>query len=274
MADLCPSLTSILHLNPLTIHCSPLPTLHPLPQSQQPLTLPCPGPARRPDLSPALSAGKSQSPNHPQPQDPTTNSSFSFPITSAGIARSERALPKQEDPTTPKLMSIETFDLVLSVNLRGTVDLIRHALPHLSTSPPTGPDSERGIIIVVSSAAAYSGQVGQLAYSASKGAIASLVLPLAREIGPSAGIRAVGIAPAVFHTNMSLPGTDPSGAAEEREQPEAVVKRLKEIGLVEWPPRMGKGEEFARLVGEIVGNSMLNGTVVHLDGAVRFPSKM
>ena len=99
-------------------------------------------------------------------------------------------------------MNMSLFDRTISINLRGTIDLMRLAIPHMALNEPWGPDGERGIAIIVSSVAAYEGQVGQLPYSASKGAVASIVLPLARELGQKAGIRVLGIAPGVFQTGM------------------------------------------------------------------------
>lgn len=175
------------------------------------------------------------------------------------------------------------FDRVLRINLRGTVDLIRLTLPHLSRNEPEGEDGERGVVVVVSSVAAYEGQVGQLAYSASKGAVASLVLPLAREVGRAAGIRVMGIAPGVFETGMT---SRPRPAAAEPKKVEGVeVSSSKEKkgvagkagmnpNMVEYPLRMGRSEEFARLVKEIVENPMLNGGVIRLDGGVRMPSRL
>lgn len=172
-------------------------------------------------------------------------------------------------------MDMEGFDRTLRINLRGTVDLITQALPHLAAVKPTLPDSERGVIVVVSSVAAYEGQVGQLAYSASKGAIASIVLPLARELGRSAGIRVCGVAPGVMETRMVVGEREGEVSAEDvRKAAEYAAKSLGERGMLEWPIRMGKPEEFATLVGEIIQNGMLNGTVIRLDGGVRFPSRL
>jgi len=98
--------------------------------------------------------------------------------------------------------SIDQFDFVMSINVRGTIDLIRQVLPHMAKSTPTGPDNERGIVIMVASSAAFDGQPGQVAYSASKGAIASLTLPMTRDLAPH-GIRVVTLAPSMFETRMT-----------------------------------------------------------------------
>jgi 3-hydroxyacyl-CoA dehydrogenase/3-hydroxy-2-methylbutyryl-CoA dehydrogenase len=178
------------------------------------------------------------------------------------------------------MMDMALFDRVLAINLRGTVDVIRQTLPHIAQNQPEGDDGERGVVIVVSSVSAYEGQVGQLAYSASKGAVASLVLPLAREVGQNAGIRVMGIAPGLFETGM----TRPPKKQEQEKKDEGAEGRKKSGGVVgragfnpnmiEYPTRMGRGDEFARLVKEIVENPMLNGQVLRLDGAIRMPSRL
>ena len=90
----------------------------------------------------------------------------------------------------------------MNINVRGTIDLIRQVLPHIAATTPVGPDNERGIVIMVASAAAFDGQPGQVAYSASKGAIASLTLPMTRDLAPH-GIRVVTLAPSMFETRMT-----------------------------------------------------------------------
>ena len=163
---------------------------------------------------------------------------------------------------------LSTFDLIISINLRGTIDLCRQLLPSiiandpLDSVPSSGPstsDPERGVLILVSSVAAYDGQPGQTAYAASKGAIISAVLPMARDLAEY-GVRVVAIAPGVFESAM----TDMMSAKAKKSL----------LGVMEFPKRMGRAEEFARLVREVVGNGMLNGTVVRLDGGIRMPSKM
>ncbi len=182
----------------------------------------------------------------------TTHAPLGGIIACAGIGNPELILPKGD------LQSLNTFDRVIAVNLRGTVDLLRQALPILSKVEPEQPDGERGVVVLVSSVAAYEGQVGQVAYSASKGAIASIVLPLARELS-RVGIRAVGIAPGVFESGMTLRGSMKAGAPP---------------GMVEFPRRMGRGEEFAGMVGQCLENGMVNGTVVRLDAGARFPARL
>ena len=181
-------------------------------------------------------------------------------------------------------MDMSGFDRTLAINLRGTVDLIRLTLPHMALNEPWGSDEERGIIVVVSSVAAYEGQVGQLAYSASKGAVRSIVLPLARELGQKAGIRVMGIAPGVFETGMTTPPKKKPQSEQDQQAPkkEGLKKEKAATGaragmnteMIQYPARTGRGHEFARLVREIVENPMLNGFVIRLDGAVRMPSRL
>ncbi|KIW19079.1 hypothetical protein PV08_03371 [Exophiala spinifera] len=213
-----------------------------------------------------------------------TNKPLSGVICCAGIGTAALSLPKQ-DPTAThesvKYMDMSQFDRTLSINLRGTVDLIRLAVPHMALNEPWGPDGEKGIIVVVSSVAAYEGQIGQLAYSASKGAVRSIVLPLARELGQKAGIRVMGIAPGVFQTGMTVPPKKKTPKAPAKKegvesQPKVSTGSRASINpeMVQYPTRMGRGDEFARLVKEIVENPMLNGGVIRLDGGVRMPSRL
>lgn len=147
----------------------------------------------------------------------------------------------------------------MNINVRGSIDLIRQILPHMSAIEATQPDGERGVIVLVSSSAAFDGQPGQVAYSASKGAIASLTLPLTRDLAKY-GIRVVTIAPSLFASGMTAVMSDKVRASLTR--------------VMEFPLRPGKPEEFARIVREGLENSMLNGVVIRLDGGMRMPSKI
>lgn len=147
---------------------------------------------------------------------------------------------------------------MVDISLTGTVDIIRQILPHMSTQP-ADENGSRGVIITVSSAAAFDGQEGQVSYSAAKGAIASMTLPLARDLSRW-GIRAVCIAPGMFDTGM-VEG-----------MPEKARESLKKT--LEFPARAGRPEEFAGMVKSVVENAMLNGTVIRLDGAARMPSRL
>lgn len=158
---------------------------------------------------------------------------------------------------------LEVYRRVIEVNLIGTFNAMRLAAAAMSESEArddgTGDaDGERGVIVMTSSVAAFDGQLGQAAYSASKGGVASMALPAARELGKH-GVRVAAIAPGVFETPMMA---DVSG--EYRESLESQVP---------FPPRLGDPAEFASLVAHILENRMLNGCVLRLDGALRMAAK-
>ncbi|KAH8123788.1 hypothetical protein FP744_10005685 [Trichoderma asperellum] len=171
----------------------------------------------------------------------------------AGFLGPAKILSKNGTP-----LALETFKKVVDISLTGTIDVIRQLVPHMATQPADG-DGSRGVIITVSSAAAFDGQEGQVSYSAAKGAIASMTLPLARDLSRW-GIRAVCIAPGMFDTGMV------EGMPDKAR--ESLNKTL------EFPARAGRPEEFAQMVRSVVENGMLNGTVVRLDGAARMPSRL
>lgn len=175
-------------------------------------------------------------------------------VAGAGVGMPGLIIDKKNEP-----LSLESIDFVLNINLRGTLDLIRQTLPHMTTAPSSGPDGARGVIIMIASSAAFDGQMGQVAYAASKGAVASLTLPLARDLSRY-GIRAVTIAPSMFDSAMT------------RMMSDKVRKSLE--NSMEFPKRPGQPDEFARLVVECIGNDMLNGTVLRLDGAMRMPARL
>jgi len=166
----------------------------------------------------------------------------------AGILHGERVLGRES------LASLDAFRKVIEVNVVGTFNVVRFGAESIARTNPQEPDQERGVLIMTSSIAALDGQVGQSAYSASKGAVASMTLPLAREFG-RLGIRVVSIAPGVFDTPMMQAASD------------KVRGPLLESSV--FPKRFGIPEEFAAMVQVIFENSMLNGTVVRLDGALR-----
>lgn len=147
---------------------------------------------------------------------------------------------------------------MLDVNVTGTIDLIRQALVHMIKVEPAE-EGERGVLVMVSSSAAFDGQPGQVSYSASKGAIRSLTLPLARDLARY-GVRAVTIAPSLFDSGMT------------RLMSDKVRNSLTRV--MEFPKRQGLPHEFASLVNEIIRNPMHNGSVIRLDGAMRMPSRM
>jgi NAD(P)-dependent dehydrogenase (short-subunit alcohol dehydrogenase family) len=165
----------------------------------------------------------------------------------AGIGVATRTLGK-DGPH-----QLEVFERVVRVNLVGTFNVIRLAAAQMATQPPD-PGGTRGVIVNTASIAAFDGQVGQAAYSASKGGIVGMTLPIARDLAPL-GIRVVTIAPGIFDTPL-LAGL-----------PEQVRQGL--ASTVPFPPRLGRPEEYAALVRHVVENDMLNGEVIRLDGALR-----
>lgn len=148
---------------------------------------------------------------------------------------------------------LEGFARVVEVNLLGTINVLRCAAAAMLANRPDG-EGERGVCVNTASIAAFDGQIGQVAYAASKGGVAGLTLPVARELA-EAGIRVVTIAPGLFDTPM-MAGL-PAPARESL------------AGTVPFPHRLGRPEEYAQLVEQIAANTMLNGEVIRLDGAVR-----
>ena len=154
-------------------------------------------------------------------------------------------------------MPLADFERVIRVNLIGTFNMMRLAGAEMSKADPLE-DGERGVIISTASVAAFEGQVGQAAYSASKGGIAALTLPVARELA-SFGVRVLTIAPGLFLTPLMST------------LPEDVQKSLGDS--IPFPRRLGGAAEFASLVAHMVENAYLNGEIVRLDGALRLPPK-
>jgi NAD(P)-dependent dehydrogenase (short-subunit alcohol dehydrogenase family) len=168
-------------------------------------------------------------------------------INCAGIASAEKVLGR-EGPH-----SLESFSKVVEVNLVGTFNVVRLAAEAMARNEPTE-GGERGVIVNTASVAAFDGQIGQVAYAASKGGVAAMTLPVARELARH-GIRVVAIAPGIFDTPM-LAGL-----------PEAARESLGK--QMPFPSRLGRPEEFAALVHHIIENEMLNGEVIRLDAAIR-----
>ncbi|MCI3205078.1 MULTISPECIES: SDR family NAD(P)-dependent oxidoreductase [Pandoraea] len=152
---------------------------------------------------------------------------------------------------------LDAFVRVIQINLIGTFNMIRLAATAMSQGEPNG-EGERGVIVNTASVAAFDGQMGQAAYAASKGGVASLTLPVARDLSRS-GIRVMTIAPGIFETPMMLG------------MPAEVQASLGQ--MVPFPPRLGRPAEYAMLVEQIVRNPMLNGEVIRLDGAIRMQPK-
>jgi NAD(P)-dependent dehydrogenase (short-subunit alcohol dehydrogenase family) len=146
------------------------------------------------------------------------------------------------------------FSKTIAVNLIGTFNLASQAAARMVAADPVDADGTRGVIVNTASVAAYEGQVGQIAYAASKGGVAGLTLPMARDLADK-GVRVAAIAPGLFLTPM-LKGL-----------PQEVQDSLG--AQVPFPSRLGDPAEFAALVGHIIDNPMLNGSVLRLDGAIR-----
>lgn len=172
-------------------------------------------------------------------------------VNCAGIVGAQKVLGKKGP------MPLEGFNNVIQINLVGTFNVIRLASERMINNVPNK-DGERGVIINTASVAAFEGQIGQAGYSASKGGIVSMILPVARELA-SYGIRVMGIAPGIFSTPMF--DSIPDSAREALEK------------MVPFPSRLGRPSEYAMLVQSIVQNPMLNGTTIRLDGAIRMQPK-
>jgi NAD(P)-dependent dehydrogenase (short-subunit alcohol dehydrogenase family) len=172
-------------------------------------------------------------------------------INCAGVAIAMRVLSKRG------VHDLADFARVIAINLTGTFNAIRLAADAMSRSEPNDA-GERGGIINTASVAAYEGQIGQAAYSASKGGIVSMTLPIARELARF-GIRVVTIAPGIFDTPMM------AGLPEQA--------RLSLAEQVPFPQRLGRPAEYAALAQHIIENEMLNGEVIRLDGAIRMAAR-
>lgn len=172
-------------------------------------------------------------------------------VNAAGLAFAEK-VHGREGPH-----QLGTFQRVLQVNLLGSFNMMRLAVPAMLASPPLPAQAEdacRGVILFTASIAAFDGQIGQVAYAASKGGVAAMTLPAARELARDR-IRVMTIAPGVFDTPM-MQGL-----------PDAARTSLE--ATVPHPARLGRPEEFAALVGHVIENDYLNGEVIRLDGALR-----
>jgi NAD(P)-dependent dehydrogenase (short-subunit alcohol dehydrogenase family) len=170
-------------------------------------------------------------------------------VACAGIGPAARSVDREGKPHDPEL-----FARTIAVNLTGAFHVATQAAAAMAPLEPITADGERGAIVMTASVAAFEGQIGQIAYAASKGGIAGMVLPMARDLA-KAGIRVAGIAPGLFLTPM-LEGLPAEAQASLGAQ-------------VPFPARLGDPEEFAALVVQIAENPMLNGSVIRLDGAIR-----
>ena len=175
-------------------------------------------------------------------------------VNCAGIAPARRTVSKNRETGAFVAHDVATFRRTIEVNLIGTYQMSAKCAAAMAELEPVTPDGGRGVIVSTASVAATDGQIGQAAYAASKGGVASLTLPAARELAGS-GVRVVAIAPGLFGTSMLL------GMAEQ------VQDSLAQT--VPFPRRFGRPEEFAALVRHVVENPRLNGCVLRLDGALR-----
>jgi NAD(P)-dependent dehydrogenase (short-subunit alcohol dehydrogenase family) len=172
-------------------------------------------------------------------------------VNCAGIAAGEKTVGK-DGPH-----KLDSFARVIGINLIGTFNMIRLAADAIAKQPATA-EGERGVIVNTASVAAFDGQIGQAAYSASKAGVVGMTLPIARDLARS-GIRVVTIAPGIFETPMLL------GMAPELQQSLAAQ--------VPFPSRFGRPDEYAHMVRSILENGMLNGETIRLDGAIRMQPK-
>jgi NAD(P)-dependent dehydrogenase (short-subunit alcohol dehydrogenase family) len=180
-----------------------------------------------------------------------TDAAFGTPrlvMNIAGIGTAKRVIQKDGSPAP-----LEDFERVIRVNLIGTYNVIRLAAARIATLAPLD-DGERGVMLCTASVAAFDGQVGQEAYSASKGGLVGMTLPLARDLAQW-GVRVVTVAPGLFLTPLMA------------QLPTEVQQSL--AAAIPFPKRLGRPEEFAALAAHIVTNTHLNGEVIRLDGALR-----
>lgn len=173
-------------------------------------------------------------------------------VNSAGIGAAAKTVGR-DGP-----MPLGQFERVIRVNLLGTFNVLRLCAAAMQNNDPQTEDGERGVIINVASVAAYDGQMGQAAYSASKGGIVSMTLPIARDLART-GIRVMTVAPGIFATPLM------------QASPQPVKDAL--IDMIQFPKRMGLPEEFADVAVHIVNSAYLNGEVIRLDAAIRMAAR-
>jgi len=172
-------------------------------------------------------------------------------VNCAGVAPASRTVGR--DGPHP----LDLFQKVVAINLVGTFNMIRLAAAAMGGNAPE-PTGERGVLVNTASVAAFDGQIGQAAYAASKAGVAGMTLPIARDLAKS-GIRCVTIAPGIFGTPMIFG------------MPQEVQDSL--AASIPFPARLGRPEDYAKLVHQIVTNEMLNGETIRLDGAIRMPPR-
>ncbi len=173
-------------------------------------------------------------------------------VNCAGIGAASRTVGRDG------AMPLKTFNFVVQVNLIGTFNTLRLCAEQMAKNDPINDDGERGVIINTASVAAYDGQIGQAAYSASKAGVVGMTLPIARDLSRS-GVRICCIAPGIFETPMM------------RGAPPQVREPL--INMVQFPKRLGEAPEYALLSRQIIENPYLNGETIRLDGGIRMEPK-
>src|SRR5919107_888335 len=179
-------------------------------------------------------------------------------VNCAGIAPGKRTVSKKRETGELVAHDLATFRRTIEVNLVGTFHMIGASAAAMAALDPVTPDGGRGVVVCTASVAAQDGQIGQAAYAASKGGVVGLTLPVARDLS-GFGIRVVTILPGLFLTPMF------------ESVPEDFRKALE--ASVPFPSRLGRPEEYAKLVGAIIDNDMLNGEAIRLDGALRMQPK-
>lgn len=176
-------------------------------------------------------------------------------VNSAGLGLPGRTIDRNNEP-----LAQEGFEFVIRVNLLGTFNMLRKAAAAMATTDPVDDDGTRGVIVNMASVAAFDGQIGQASYSASKGGIVGMTLPIARDLSP-VGVRVNTIAPGLIDTPIY-------GEGEQSEQFKAHLGQS-----VLFPKRLGTAEELAFMVVDVVTNPYMNGEVIRVDGGIRMPPK-
>lgn len=176
-------------------------------------------------------------------------------VNSAGIGMAARTVDRNNDP-----MEQSTFDLVIKVNLLGSFNMLRLSAAAMAKTDPLDEDGSRGAIVNMASVAAFDGQIGQACYSASKGGVVGMTLPIARDLA-AVGVRVNTIAPGLIDTPIY-------GEGEQSDQFKAHLGQS-----VLFPKRLGYGEELAFMVTELITNPYMNGETIRVDGGIRMPPK-
>ncbi|MCL4134139.1 UNVERIFIED_CONTAM: hypothetical protein GTU68_062650 [Idotea baltica] len=176
-------------------------------------------------------------------------------VNSAGLGRAGRTIDRNNDP-----MPQSDFEFVIKINLLGSFNMLRLCAAAMGKTDPIDADGARGAIVNMASVAAFDGQIGQAAYSASKGGVVGMTLPIARDLS-AAGIRVNTIAPGLIDTPIY-------GEGEQSDQFKAHLGQS-----VLFPKRLGYGEELAFMVVDLITNPYMNGEVVRVDGGIRMPPK-